>query len=178
MAREKQLVNFAGLDELKWDEDAFYKTCQTVCYYFKVEKLLKEQITVLKNFLKGNNAYFSAPTGFGKSLIFQSIPLIADHLLGRAPGTGIILVISPLKSLMFDQVKFLNNVVGINAAAIHKDEKENVLKAIEEGSKNIIYASPESMLSIDRWRNILSSEVFFENCVGVIVDEAHCISQW
>ena len=80
MAREKQLVNFAGLDELKWDEDAFYEACQTVCYYFKVEKLLKEQITVLKNLLKGNNVYFSAPTGFGKSLIFQSIPLIADHL--------------------------------------------------------------------------------------------------
>ena len=51
---------------------------------------------------------------------------------------------------MFDQVKFLNDVVGINAAAIHKDQKENVLKAIEEGSKNIIYASSESMLSIDR----------------------------
>ena len=79
---------------------------------------------------------------------------------------------------MFDQVKFLNDVLGINAAAIDKDEKEDVLKAIEEGSKNIIYASPESMLSINCWRNILSSEVFFENCVGVIVDEAHCISQW
>ena len=79
---------------------------------------------------------------------------------------------------MFGQVKYLNDVVGINPAAVYKDQSEEVLKTIEEGSINVIYASPESMLGIERWRKILSSEVFVENCVGIIVDEAHCISKW
>ena len=178
MANEKKSVRFSGLADLKWDEEEFREGIRMVCSYFNVEELRREQTTVLRNFFQGKNVYFSAPTGFGKSLIFQAIPLVADHLLGNQAGTSIILVISPLQSLMFDQVKYLKETVGLNAVAIHKDQKEEVLREIEEGVLNLIYASPESMLSVERWRNILSSEMFQENCVGVVVDEAHCISQW
>ena len=178
MANKKKSVRFSGLADLKWDEEEFHEGICMVCSYFSVEGLRREQITVLRNFFQGKNVYFSAPTGFGKSLIFQAIPFVVDHLLENQAGTSIIFVISPLQSLMFDQVKYLKETAGLNTVAIRKDQKEEVLREIEEGVHNLIYASPESMLSVELWRNILSSEMFQENCVGVVVDEAHCISQW
>ena len=102
-----------------------------ICHYFNIDALFAEQLKILRSFFQGKNVYFSAPTGYGKSLIFQAIPLIADQLLDRSTATSIIIVISPLHSLMFDQVKYLNDVVGINAAAIYKDQSEEVLKTIE-----------------------------------------------
>ena len=103
-----------------------------VCSYFSVEGLRPEQITVLRNFFQGKNMYFSAPTGFGKSLIFQAIPLVVDHLLGNQAGTSIILVISPLQSLMFDQVKYLKETAGLNTVAIHKDQRRKSYERLKK----------------------------------------------
>ena len=140
--------------------------------------MLNDQRTALMKFFKGNYIYFSAPTGFGRSLIFQSMPIIADHLLEQAMGTSSVLVISPLQSLMFDQVTYLNSI-GISAAAIYDGQNEDILKDIENGGiYSLVYASPEAMLCIKRWRQLLSLESIASTCVGVAVDEGHCICQW
>ena len=111
-------------------------------------------------------------------MIFQSIPLIADHVLDIAIGTSSVLVVSPLQSLMLDQVKSLEEM-GITAAAIFSGQSEDVMKEIEEGAiYSVVLISPESMLATNRWRKYIHSEIFAENCVGVIFDEAHCIAQW
>eukprot|EP00794_Sanderia_malayensis_P013324 gene13324-14698_t len=140
--------------------------------------MYEDQITVLRKFFKGQNMYFSAPTGYGKSLIFQSIPMLADHLLDKPLFTSNILVVSPLKALMYDQVTYLTDTVCMNVVAITNESNADIVETIERGEKRIIYTSPESMLAIKKWRNILSHETFKENCIGVIFDEAHCISNW
>ena len=61
-------------------EEAF----NLVCHFFDMETLHHDQKAALRAFLLGQDLYFSAPTGLGKSLIFQSIPLIIDHLKDQA----------------------------------------------------------------------------------------------
>eukprot|EP00794_Sanderia_malayensis_P017147 gene17147-18872_t len=110
--------------------------------------------------------------------IENSIPMLADHLLDKPLFTSIILVVSPLKALMYDQVTYLTNTVCMNVVALTNESNADIVETIERGEKHIIYTSPESMLAIKKWRNILSHEIFKENCIGVIFDEAHCISNW
>ena len=63
------------------------------------------------------------PTVYGKSLIFQCLPIAADALFERPRGSSVIVVISPLRALMEDQVRQLNDI-GIPAIAIADEEDE------------------------------------------------------
>ncbi len=147
-------------------------------HYFDVEELFEEQEKVLCSFFKGKDVYFSAPTGYGKLLIFQAIPLEADFLLEQATMTSCILVVSPLQSLMLDQIQLLREK-GISAAGIYADQTKEVLEEIATGGiHTVIFTSPESMLATDHWRRFLSLVTLAEHCVGVAFDEAHFISQW
>ena len=146
--------------------------------FFGLNDILPEEEVVLRQFFKGCNTYFSAPTWFGKSLIFQAIPIIAYVILNQAPGTAILLVICPLLSLMNDQTARLKDTGTLNPAAVYSGQDDQMLKDIKEGYKNIVFILPESVMTGDRWRKMLSSETFQANCVGVAVDEAHCISTW
>ena len=112
--------------------------------------------------------------------MFQAIPIISDVLASLAPLSSNILVITPLVSLMQDQVERIKKNTSVTAAAIFQGQEESVLKDIETGGVySIIYASPESLLSDNtRWRKLLSSSGLSDYCVGVAVDEAHCIHQW
>ena len=163
---------------LVWNEERFKDGLEFVKLFYRVANIFEDQEKALRCFFQGKNLYFSAPTGYGKSLIFQAIPLVADHLRDANPFTSSILIISPLQPLMLDQVGKLKDI-GINAAAIYSDQSEEVLKDIKEGGIiSIIFTSPESMLATDRWRKYLSSTAFSEDCVCVAFDEAHCIAQW
>ncbi|XP_028404789.1 mediator of RNA polymerase II transcription subunit 34-like [Dendronephthya gigantea] len=155
----------------------FSEAIRIVCCFFQVESLHREQVEALKAFLLGKNIFFSAGTGYGKSLVFQAVPLLADLLEEQVVGTSIAIVICPLVSLMLDQVAYLKSL-GLNAAAVYQGQNEDVLREIEEGHYAYIYATPESMLSVKRWQKMLRTPYFIEHCVLVAVDEAHCISQW
>ena len=125
------------------------------------------QKSVIDSILSGRDAFAVMPTGAGKSVCYQ-IPAV---LL-----PGITLVVSPLISLMQDQVKALNQA-GVSAAYINSalSEKaffETVDKA-RQGRYKIIYVAPERLLT-DGFLN-LAREVQISM---VTVDEAHCISQW
>jgi superfamily II DNA helicase RecQ len=78
---------------------------------------------------------------------------------------------------MLDQVAYLRSL-GINAAAIYSGQDPEILDDIEEGIYSHVYVSPESMLSVERWRTMLSSPTFQQHCIAICVDEAHCISHW
>ena len=100
------------------------------------------------------------PTGTGKSLIFQSFPIVFDVIHSKLPDSpSICLVISPLSSLMQDQVMYLN-LVGIKAAFIGDDQTD------------------EAFLASSRWRKVLSSDVYLDRLCLIAVDETHCIQHW
>ena len=88
-----------------------------------------------------------------------------------------IVIISPLKSLMEEQVAYLNSL-GIAAVCITDEANDHAMQDVIQGKYSHIYASPECILATTKWRCIFASKLFLENLSGVAIDEAHCISQW
>ncbi len=142
-----------------------------------LEKVLKEywgyatfrepQRPIIECALQDRDVLAILPTGAGKSLCYQ-LPALA--------GNGLTLVISPLISLMNDQVEKLR-ARGIAAGALHSglsaEARESLLDAAHNRELRLLYISPEK----------LASESFAETLADlsptlIAVDEAHCISQW
>lgn len=112
------------------------------------------------------------PTGGGKSLTFQLPALMAGESTG-----GLTVVISPLQSLMKDQVdnlesKGITEAVTINGL-LDPIERAKSFERVEDGSASILYISPESLRSKSVERLLLS-----RNIARFVIDEAHCFSSW
>jgi len=121
---------------------------------------------------KFNDIFVTAPTGAGKSLFFQ---LPAIYLAKKDLVT---IIISPLKSLMYDQVENLINLRNVNNATfLNSDlspiEREDRIEDIKNGVYDIVYMSPELLLSY-------SIDFFIgERKIGLMaIDEAHLVSTW
>lgn len=125
------------------------------------------QKETIEKVLAGENVLAVMPTGAGKSLCYQ-IPALINE--------GVTLVISPLISLMKDQIDSLHQN-GIGAAALNsatpQDEVNPILRQAYEGKIKLLYMTPER-LAMDYFRYQLN----FIDVDLVAVDEAHCISQW
>lgn len=172
----------AGSRDTLDDFKAIFETSlQSILPRFGLTELKDEQQKALFYLLSGKDVFVNLPTGFGKSLIYQLSPLVAEELSRRHQKgkirSGIVLVISPLVSLIKDQVKGLQQR-GIKASFIGAGQEEANFKEIVNGEMNIVYSSPEAMLANDRWREMIFSQVYQENVVAVAVDEAHCITHW
>jgi ATP-dependent DNA helicase RecQ len=117
--------------------------------------------------LRGEDSLVILPTGGGKSLCFQAPALLM-------PGTAI--VVSPLISLMKDQVDALHEL-GVPAGKLHSgqnsDESREVFFALREGRLKLLYVSPERLLLEGFDKITKGAEVSF-----LAVDEGHCISEW
>ena len=161
------------------NEKAFQEGVDYVKYLYGIESLHNEQYDALRAFCLGKeNVFVSAGTGFGKSLIFQAVPIIFDHLMNQAIGTSTILVISPLISLMDDQVRQCDER-GISAVALHSNEElSDKIRHIEDTVYSIVYTSPEAALSKQSLRKLFETSAFRSQCIGLAVDEAHLIAQW
>ena len=135
--------------------------------YFGYASFRTGQEDIIKAILSGRDALAIMPTGAGKSICYQVPALLLP---------GVTLVISPLISLMQDQVKSLNEA-GIHAAFINSSLTETqISKALDLAAKGvykIIYVAPERLESDRFLRFALNGEISM-----VTVDEAHCISQW
>jgi ATP-dependent DNA helicase RecQ len=112
------------------------------------------------------------PTGGGKSISFQVPALINGHT-----AKGLTVVISPLQSLMKDQVDNLEKA-GITEAvtingALDPIERAKSFERVEDGSASILYISPESLRSKSIERLLLGRKI-----VRFVIDEAHCFSSW
>lgn len=135
--------------------------------YFGYDSFRKGQEDIIRALLSGKDALAVMPTGAGKSLCYQVPALLLP---------GITLVISPLISLMQDQVKSLNEA-GIHAAFINSSLSETqISKALRlalQGAYKIIYVAPERLESAGFLQFARNADISM-----VTVDEAHCISQW
>ena len=135
--------------------------------YFGYDEFRPGQEHIVRSILSGRDTLAVMPTGGGKSICYQLPALMAD---------GITLVISPLISLMQDQVRSLIQS-GVKAAYLNStltpNQQRLALERASQGAYQIIYVAPER-LSLPAFRRFAQSAPI----VLVTVDEAHCISQW
>ncbi len=133
---------------------------------FGYENFRPGQLEVIEAVMAGRDCIALMPTGAGKSLTFQVPARMMD---------GTVLVVSPLISLMKDQVDALVDL-GFRAAAINSSlepgERERRLQALRAGEYELVYLAPE------RLDGRLSREAGNWPLSLLVVDEAHCISQW
>lgn len=137
-----------------------------------IDRLIKNSIASQKQGTKYRDIFVTAPTGAGKSIMFQ-IPAI--YLAEKY--NLVTIVISPLIGLMNDQVNNIKKITDL-AATINSDytpsEKDAVLEEIKNGKKSILYLSPETLLSNTDITNLIG-----DRKIGLLViDEAHIVSTW
>ncbi len=135
--------------------------------YFGYDDFRPLQLSIIEHVFAGHDGIVLMPTGGGKSMCFQ-IPAVTMK--------GTVVVVSPLISLMKDQVDGLS-AVGIRAAFLNSSqrgtESHAVEQAFENGELHLLYVSPEKLLSPGFFSFLRRRRV----CLFAI-DEAHCISAW
>ena len=143
--------------------DKLYRTLKS---YFGYDQFRPLQREIIMHTIGGSDSLVLMPTGGGKSICFQIPALIME-------GTAI--VISPLISLMKDQVEALR-ANGIAAEALNSANDEMANRQIAErclrGDIKLLYISPERLMTELRWMQSMLKVSLFA------IDEAHCISQW
>lgn len=135
--------------------------------YFGLGGFRPGQERLIDDILAGRDCLGIMPTGGGKSLCYQLPSLLVQ---------GLTLVVSPLISLMKDQVEALRSA-GIPAAylnsSLSQDEYREVLRGLRRNVYRLLYIAPERLESAFFSELLTGAEVSI-----VAVDEAHCISQW
>lgn len=122
--------------------------------------------------IKGESLLAIFPTGGGKSLTFQLPALMAGETV-----RGLTVVISPLQSLMKDQVenlekKGISEAVYINGL-LSPIERRNALERVESGEASLLYIAPEQLRS-----KTIEKVLMSRTLVRIVIDEAHCFSAW
>ena len=165
---------------LSFFEDVAYALSQLGRQHLKIKE---EQQRAIEVICRGDDVFVSLPTGFGKSICFHVLPFLFDRKLGCMDGErkSCVIVISPLISLMVDQVRNLR-ASGVEAVVISSVSRQSVdeeFLANEENlrSCSLIYSSPEALLHI-KWREVFENSLVTNRVCAVVVDEAHCVSKW
>jgi ATP-dependent DNA helicase RecQ len=135
---------------------------------FGIEALRDGQRLVIENVLAGRDTLAVMPTGSGKSLCYQLPACLLE---------GATVVVSPLISLMKDQAEKLEEA-GIASAAqmnssLSRSDEQAALEAIQRADTDIIFCTPERLATVDFLALLKQSRIAL-----VVIDEAHCISQW
>ena len=124
------------------------------------------QLALIRRTVSGQSSLGVMPTGSGKSLAFQASAALMD---------GLVLVVSPLVSLMRDQVEKLRAVLRVERldSTLERAESDDVLRRLAAGELELLYVAPERLAN-ERFRHALAQA----RIAAVAVDEAHCISAW
>ncbi|MCH1926411.1 DNA helicase RecQ [Shewanella sp. C32] len=134
---------------------------------FGYREFRQGQQAVIEQLVAGQDCLIIMPTGGGKSLCYQLPALLLD---------GVTLVVSPLISLMKDQVDALQQM-GVNAAylnsSLSREQQTQVLRDLHQGAIKLLYIAPERLMSNDFIERLYHLPLRL-----IAVDEAHCISQW
>ena len=158
-----------------------YGLSAIACSYLSLKD---EQLSSVKAVYEGKDVFVWLQTGFGKSLCYQILPFVLDHKLGLI-GTGkssAVLVVSPLVSLMVDQVQKLRSrcakaSIISSGAGIVAVAQELLATDASLQHDSLLFCAPESLMK-RRWREALENPLVSSRIVAVILDEAHCVSKW
>lgn len=137
------------------------------------------------------------PTGYGKSLVFHVLPRLLKEILRDTIHTSrsttcksVVLVVSPLNALMYDQISSLREkavqaaILGVKEAESDEDgdspvtitcQWEATRERIFQAQYEIVFSHPEAFLSCEDGLKVIQSTIYLSAVKAVIVDEAHCI---
>lgn len=142
---------------------------QTLRQVWGYEEFRSPQAEIVQGLLSGRDALVVMPTGGGKSICFQLPALLQP---------GLTLVVSPLVSLMENQVQDLRHrrqPAALLHSQLSPQERKRVLGKLENQQLRLLYLSPETLLSPPVWSRLLNPALQIN---GLILDEAHCLAQW
>lgn len=139
---------------------------QQLSHTFGYDQFRPFQEEIITSVFEGKDTLVLMPTGGGKSICYQIPALLFD---------GLTIVVSPLISLMKDQVDALRSN-GVEAAFLNSSmtqkEEEIVMQQVLHGTLKLLYLSPEKLLTeFDKWLNQVNISL-------LAIDEAHCVSTW
>ncbi|OWF37321.1 ATP-dependent DNA helicase Q1-like isoform X2 [Mizuhopecten yessoensis] len=163
--------------DTKWDSTDFSwnkELQEKMKSIFKITCLRPMQLHTMNVTMSGKDAMLIMPTGGGKSLCFQLPALLSK---------GVTLVVSPLVSLMEDQVMALE-ALGVDASMLNASVDKSKATAIQNSmvdknaSLKLLYVTPEKLAKSKRFMNKLEKMYQMGRFSRLVIDEVHCCSQW
>ena len=156
-----------------------------------------KQVICLESLYLKKDLVAVLPTGYGKSLVFQVLPYLLKQRDAaksssdaRVVGPSVVVVVSPLNALMYDQICKLGGK-GAQAAILSVTERvdedgdsflasqwDGTRATIIEAGYEIVFCHPEAFLSCKEGLEVLQSSIYKSAVKAVVVDEAHCILEW
>ncbi|CAI1674899.1 hypothetical protein SEUBUCD646_0M03270 [Saccharomyces eubayanus] len=155
-----------------WSDEVLYRLHEI----FKLPGFRPNQLEAVNATLQGKDVFVLMPTGGGKSLCYQ-LPAVVK--LGKTHGTTI--VVSPLISLMQDQVEHLLNK-NIKASMFSSkgtaEQRRQTFNLFINGLLDLVYISPEMISASEQCKRAISRLYADGKLARIVVDEAHCVSNW
>jgi len=178
--KKQQLVmpgrNLPGMN-LPWSQDLR----NTLIHKFKLRGFRPGQLEAINTTLGGEHCFVLMPTGGGKSLCYQLPSVITT---GKTKGVTI--VVSPLLSLMEDQVTSASQRFGMQAFLINgestAEQKNHIMEGLREREPQkfmqLLYVTPEMLSKNQRMISAFQQLHSRGHLARIVIDEAHCVSQW
>jgi bloom syndrome protein len=168
--------NLPGMN-FAWSQDLR----NALIHRFKLRGFRPGQLEAINTTLNGEHCFVLMPTGGGKSLCYQLPSVITS---GKT--RGVTLVVSPLLSLMEDQVTSASQRFGVQAFLINgestQEQKNHIMEGLREREPQkfmqLLYVTPEMLSKNQRMINAFQQLHSRGRLARIVIDEAHCVSQW
>ncbi|OAF99685.1 ATP-dependent DNA helicase [Paraphaeosphaeria sporulosa] len=173
---QKPQLNAPGMNH-EWSREVR----DALLYRFRLRGFRPGQLDAVNTTLRGEHCFVLMPTGGGKSLCYQ-----LPSVIKSGKTRGVTIVVSPLLSLMEDQVDACRNRFGMQAFLINgestAEHKEGIMDGLQERDPqdfiNVLYVTPEMLSKNQRMINAFQQLHRRNRLARVVIDEAHCVSQW
>ena len=157
--------------------------------------LKPKQVKCLEAVYSGRDVIAVLPTGYGKSIIFHLLPALLFEKVNSAPPSQssctihpIVIVVSPLNSLIRDQIRrstqrnltaaILNVQRNDNSDEVELDLAHSNSSLLRDGRYDLVFTHPEAVLSCKEGLELFQSAPYQRSVQAVVIDEAHCILEW